>query len=345
MAVNNDRDDLVLAVETSCDETSAAVVTAGRRVQSNIIASQVPVHRRFGGVVPEIASRRHVAEVLLVVDEALRQAGVGLPDLAAIGVTCGPGLVGALLVGVAAAKALAFGADKPLVGVNHLEGHIFANFLTHPQLTPPFLCLVVSGGHTALTLVTDYNDMRLLGQTRDDAAGEAFDKIGRVLGLPYPAGPHIDRLARAGNAAAYDFPRALATEEDLSFSFSGLKSAVINFLHTAEQRGETVAAADVAASFQQAVVDVLVAKTMSAAGRSGVRAVALAGGVAANSLLRAQMAAACREQGLNLYVPEPILCTDNGAMIASRAYYLHRAGRYAGLDLNAWPNLPLRGPS
>lgn len=343
MAVDNGQDDLVLAVETSCDETSAAVVAEGRRVLSNVIASQVPVHRRFGGVVPEIASRRHVAEVLLVVDEALRQAGVGLPDLAAVGVTCGPGLVGALLVGVAAAKALAFATDKPLVGVNHLEGHIFANFLTHPQLTPPFLCLVVSGGHTALTLLTDYNVIRLLGQTRDDAAGEAFDKIGRVLGLPYPAGPHIDRLARAGNAAAYDFPRALAGEDDLSFSFSGLKSAVINFLHTRQQRGEAVSTADVAASFQQAVVDVLVDKTMTAAAYSGVRAVALAGGVAANSLLRAQMAAACQRQGLNLYVPEPILCTDNGAMIASRAYYLHRAGRHAGLDLNAWPNLPLSG--
>lgn len=344
MAVDKERDELVLAVETSCDETSAAVVAGGRRVLSDIIASQVPVHRRYGGVVPEIASRRHVAEVLLVVDEALRQAGVGLPDLAAVGVTCGPGLVGALLVGVAAAKALAFGADKPLVGVNHLEGHIFANFLTHPQLAPPFLCLVVSGGHTALAVVRDYNDIRLLGQTRDDAAGEAFDKIGRVLGLPYPAGPHIDRLARAGDAAAYDFPRALAGEHDLSFSFSGLKSAVINFLHTAKQRGEEVATADVAASFQQAVVDVLIEKTMTAAAQCGMRAVALAGGVAANSLLRGQMAAACQQRGLSLYVPAPILCTDNGAMIASRAYYLHRAGRYAGLDLNAWPNLPLAQP-
>lgn len=341
MAYNSDKESLTLALETSCDETSAAVVADGRQVRSNITASQVPVHRRYGGVVPEIASRRHVVEVLAVVDEALRQAGVGLADIAAVGVTYGPGLVGALLVGVAVAKALAFGAGKPLVGVNHLEGHIFANFLTHPDLEPPFVCLVVSGGHTALVLLEDYNTVRLLGQTRDDAAGEAFDKIGRVLGLPYPAGPYIDRLARQGNPGAYIFPRAMAGEANFSFSFSGLKSAVINFLHTQKQRGVEVAAADVAASFQQAVVDVLVAKTLAAAAATGVSTVTVAGGVAANSLLREELATACQQQGLRLYFPNIALCTDNGAMIASRAYYLHRAGRHAGLDLNAVPNLPL----
>lgn len=331
---------LILGMETSCDETSAAVVAGGRTVLSNIISSQIDLHQKYGGVVPEIASRKHVELVMPVVDQALKAAGVTLNEIDAIGVTYGPGLVGALLVGVAAAKALAFAAGKRLVGVNHLEGHVFANFLVHDELEPPFTALVVSGGHTSLIRLDAYNDLKLLGQTRDDAAGEAFDKVARVMGLPYPGGPYIDRLAAEGNPAAIAFPRALSGD-NYEFSFSGLKSAVLNYLNSARQRGETVNRADVAASFQAAVVEVLVAKAVAAARRSGADKIVLAGGVAANSRLRAELAAACDENGLGLYYPPPVFCTDNAAMIASRAYYQHVAGIYAGMELNAVPSLKL----
>ncbi|CUH96293.1 putative tRNA threonylcarbamoyladenosine biosynthesis protein Gcp [Propionispora sp. 2/2-37] len=341
MKVRTQQRCLILALETSCDETSAAVIADGRTVLSNIISSQISVHQKFGGVVPEIASRKHIENVIGVVDEALHTAGAVLQDMAAIGVTYGPGLVGALLVGVSAAKALAFAADLPLVGVNHLEGHMFANFLAHPELQPPFVSLVVSGGHTSLVHVREYNSFALLGQTRDDAAGEAFDKIARVMKLPYPGGPHIDRLAKTGNPHAFPFPRALTGENSFEFSFSGLKSAVVNFLHNAEQRGETVQAADIAASFQAAVVDVLTEKTVRAAQNNQVDQVVLAGGVAANSYLQRELEGRCRQAGIKLYFPPPILCTDNAAMIASRAYYQYLAGDLADLHLNAVPALQL----
>ena len=332
-----------LALETSCDETSVAVIEDGRRILSNIIATQVPVHRKFGGVVPEIASRQHIEYVMPVVKQALDEAGVTLAEVDHIGVTYGPGLVGALLVGVATAKALSFAADKPLVGVNHMEGHIFANFLSHPDLEPPFLALVVSGGHTQLVKVSDYNRFTLMGQTRDDAAGEAFDKIARVMGYPYPGGPQIDKLAENGNPEAIEFPKAFHEKHNFEFSFSGLKSAVLNYLHTQEQRGEGYNPNDVAASFQKTVVDTLVEKTMDAVKLSGFKQVVLAGGVAANSALGKTMKAACAKEGIAFYKPEPVLCTDNGAMIGCRAYYMACAGHFADLTLNARPALPVAG--
>jgi N6-L-threonylcarbamoyladenine synthase len=327
-------------LETSCDETSAAVVADGRTVLSNVISSQIDLHQKYGGVVPEIASRKHIENVIPVVHRALSQAGVGLTDIAAIGVTYGPGLVGALLVGIAAAKALAFATGKQLVGVNHLEGHIFANFITHGDLVPPFVALIVSGGHTSLVHIKEYNDFSLLGQTRDDAAGEAFDKIARVMGLPYPGGPYIDQLATGGNSAAIHFPRALSGE-NYEFSFSGLKSAVLNYLHNTRQRGEEVNTADIAASFQAAVVDALVTKTIQAAVACSVDKVVVAGGVAANSQLRAELSQSCSAHGLQLFYPPALLCTDNAAMIACRAYYQYIAGDCSSLRLNAVPSLKL----
>lgn len=339
--IEDNKQCLILGLETSCDETSAAVIADGRIILSNIISSQVPLHQKFGGVVPEIASRKHIENVMPVVEEALNQAGVKLSDIAAIGVTYGPGLVGALLVGVATAKALSFGANIPLVGVNHLEGHIFANFLGQSELAPPFVALVVSGGHTSLVHVKDYNDFELLGQTRDDAAGEAFDKVARVMNLPYPGGPHIDKLAQLGNPAAINFPRALSAKDSFEFSFSGLKSAVLNYLNSAKQRGENINCADVAASFQAAVVEVLVSKTLQAVKTANVKRLVLAGGVAANSQLKARLLHECQYRGIILNYPPPILCTDNAAMIACRAYYCYKAGKLADLHLNAVPSLKL----
>lgn len=330
-----------LALETSCDETSAAVIEDGRIIRSNIISTQVPIHRKFGGVVPEIASRQHIEYVLPIIKEALQEAHVDMHDIDHIGVTYGPGLVGALLVGVAAAKALSFALDKPLVGVNHMEGHIFANFLSHPDLEPPFLALVVSGGHTQLVVIKDYNEFQLLGQTRDDAAGEAFDKIARVMGYPYPGGPQIDALAKEGNADAIVFPKALHEKHNFEFSFSGLKSAVLNYLHTQEQRKQAYDARDVAASFQKTVVDTLVEKTLDAAAYTKMTKIAVAGGVAANSGLGKALEDACAKKGYSLYRPTPILCTDNGAMIGCRAYYMAREGLFADLTLNAKPNLAI----
>lgn len=330
-----------LALETSCDETSAAVIQDGRHICSNIISTQVPIHRKFGGVVPEIASRQHIEYVMPIIKEALDEAGVDMHDIDHIGVTYGPGLVGALLVGVAAAKALSFALDKPLVGVNHMEGHIFANFLSHPELEPPFLALVVSGGHTQLVKIKGYNSFELLGQTRDDAAGEAFDKIARVMGYPYPGGPQIDALAKKGNPDAITFPKALHEKHNFEFSFSGLKSAVLNYLHTQEQRHAGYSPEDVAASFQKTVVETLVEKTMDAARWSGMTNIAVAGGVAANSGLAAAMEDACAKRQYTLYRPEPILCTDNGAMIGCRAYYMAIDGRFADLTLNARPALSI----
>lgn len=330
----------ILAFESSCDETSCAVIEDGRRILSDVISSQVPIHKKFGGVVPEIASRHHIEDVLPVAEEALQEAGCSWQEVDAIAVTQGPGLVGALLVGVAAAKAAAWALGKPLIAVNHMEGHIFANLLQYPDLEPPFLSLVVSGGHTMLVVVENYNTFTLLGETRDDAAGEAFDKIARVMGYPYPGGPHIDRLAQEGNPEAIHFPMAMAKEHHFDFSFSGLKSAVINYLHTADMKKEPVSKEDVAASFQKAVVDVLVSKSMAALDQTGLKTIVLAGGVAANSGLRRALEAVCGARGVRLCRPDPVLCTDNGAMIGCRAYYMAQAGDFAPMTLNADPRLP-----
>lgn len=332
----------ILAIETSCDETAAAVVADGRHVLSSAIASQVDTHALYGGVVPEIASRQHVEKVDWMVEEALREAGLSLREMDAIAVTYGPGLVGALLVGVSCAKALAYAAGLPLVPVNHIEGHICANYIAHPDLAPPFVCLVASGGHSHIVEVTDFGAYRLLGQTQDDAAGEAFDKAARVLGLPYPGGPLLDKLAETGNPDALALPRA-KLEGRYDFSFSGLKTALINQVHKMRQRGETLPAADIAASFRKAVVDALVSKTMLAVKESGARAVAVAGGVAANALLRGALSTSANALGIPCYIPPVSLCTDNAAMIGSAGYYRFLRGERAGLTLNAQPGAKLLG--
>jgi len=333
------KDILILAIETSCDETAASVVKNGREVLSNIIYSQIELHKIYGGVVPEIASRKHIEKINYVIEAALSEAGVTLDDISAIGVTYGPGLVGALLVGVAEAKAISFARNIPLVGVHHIEGHICANYIENKELAPPFLCLVVSGGHTHLVMAKDYGEYEIIGRTRDDAAGEAFDKVARALGLGYPGGPKIDKLSREGDKNAVLFPRAQIEGAPYDFSFSGLKSAVLNHLNSCEMKNEPVNKADIAASFQEAVIDVLVSKAIAAAIEYKIDKLALAGGVAANSSLRNSMAAACRSNKLKFFYPSPVLCTDNAAMIGTAAYYEYIKGRRAGLDLNAVPNL------
>ena len=338
---NGNGDVLVLAVESSCDETAAAVVKNGREVLSNIISSQIALHTLYGGVVPEIASRKHIEKISQVIEEALLEASVTLDDIDVIGVTYGPGLVGALLVGVAEAKAIAYAANKPLVGVHHIEGHIAANFIEHRELEPPFFSLVVSGGHTHLVRVKDYGKFDIIGRTRDDAAGEAFDKVARAIGLGYPGGPKIDQAAKKGNPEAIIFPRAHMADSPYDFSFSGVKSAVLNYLNGCRMKGEEYCQADVAASFQRAVTDVLVENAMGAAEEFHVDKFALAGGVASNSALRAAMKTACEKRGIKLYYPSPVYCTDNAAMIGAAAYYEYREGTRHGWDLNAVPNLKL----
>lgn len=330
----------ILAIESSCDETAAAVVEDGRRILSNAVFTQIDLHALYGGVVPEIASRAHVEKVDRMVDEALRQAGMALGDVDAIACTYGPGLVGALLIGVSCAKGLAFAAHKPLVPVNHIEGHICANFLTSPELEPPFACLVVSGGHSHLFSVDDYGVYRILGQTQDDAAGEAFDKAARVLNIPYPGGPLLDKLAEEGDPKALRLPRP-HTEGRYDYSFSGLKTAFINAVHNARQKGEALRDADLAASFRAAVVSFLVDRAMLAADDLHLTKMALAGGVSANRLLRREMTAACRKRGIALYMPALNLCGDNAAMIGSAAYYRLQRGEMADLTLNARPSLRL----
>ncbi|MCD7744968.1 MAG: tRNA (adenosine(37)-N6)-threonylcarbamoyltransferase complex transferase subunit TsaD [Lachnospiraceae bacterium] len=337
----DNKDVLILAIESSCDETAAAVVKNGREVLSNIISSQIDLHKLYGGVVPEIASRKHIEKINQVIEEALTSADVGFDDLDAIAVTYGPGLVGALLVGVAEAKAISYARNLPLVGVHHIEGHISANYIENKELEPPFICLVVSGGHTHLVRVEDYGEYVILGRTRDDAAGEAYDKVARAIGLGYPGGPKIDRLAKEGNPDAIVFPKAKIADAPYDFSFSGLKSAVLNYLNGCKMKGEQIVEADVAASFQKAVVDVLIEHAMLALKESGLDQFALAGGVASNSALRAAAETACRENGLRFYRPSPILCTDNAAMIGAAAYYEYQKGVRHGLDLNAVPNLKL----
>lgn len=334
-------DTLILAIESSCDETAAAVVKNGRTILSNVISSQIALHTLYGGVVPEIASRKHIEKINQVIEEALAEAQVTLDDIDAVGVTYGPGLVGALLVGVAEAKAIAYGRKLPLVGVHHIEGHVSANYIEHPDLEPPFLCLIVSGGHTHLVIVKDYGEFEILGRTHDDAAGEAFDKVARAIGLGYPGGPKIDKLSKEGNPDAIVFPRAKIGDNPYDFSFSGVKSAVLNYLNQAQMKGEEVNRADLAASFQKAVVDVLVEHTMQAAQDYQMKKVAIAGGVASNGTLREAMEKACEKNGFQFYRPSPIYCTDNGAMIGVAAYYEYKKGVRHGWDLNAVPNLKL----
>lgn len=337
----NEKDVLILAIESSCDETAAAVIKNGREVLSNVISSQIELHKLYGGVVPEIASRKHIEKINQVIEEALADAGVTLGGLDAVAVTYGPGLVGALLVGVAEAKAISYAANLPLVGVHHIEGHISANYIENRDLEPPFICLVVSGGHTHLVKVKDYGEYEILGRTRDDAAGEAFDKVARAIGLGYPGGPKIDRLSKEGNPDAIRFPKAKIADAVYDFSFSGLKSAVLNYLNGCRMKGEAVCKADVAASFQKAVTDVLVEHAIRAVKESGMDKLAIAGGVASNGALRAAMEKACVENKIRFYRPSPILCTDNAAMIGAAAYYEYIAGTRHGWDLNAVPNLKL----
>lgn len=337
----SEKDTLILAIESSCDETAASVVKNGRCVLSNIISSQIAIHTLYGGVVPEIASRKHIEKINQVVEAALKEADVTLDDIDAIGVTYGPGLVGALLVGVAEAKAIAYAKKKPLVGVHHIEGHVSANYIEHPDLEPPFLCEIISGGHTHLVIVKDYGSFEILGRTRDDAAGEAFDKVARAIGLGYPGGPKIDKLAKEGNPHAIDFPRAHMEDAPYDFSFSGVKSAVLNHLNKCRMTGEPIVEADIAASFQQAVVDVLVDNAIRAAKDYHMDHLAIAGGVASNGALRAAMEAACEKEGIRFYRPSPIFCTDNAAMIGVAAYYEYQKGTRHGWDLNAVPNLKL----
>lgn len=335
------KDITILAIESSCDETAAAVVRNGREVLSNIISSQIDLHTLYGGVVPEIASRKHTERINQVIAEALQMAGMTLQEMDAIAVTYGPGLVGALLVGVSAAKAISFASGIPLIGVHHIEGHISANYIEHKELEPPYVCLVVSGGHSHLVQVTDYGEYEIMGRTRDDAAGEAFDKVARAIGLGYPGGPKIDQVSKEGNPDAIKFPRAKVADAVYDFSFSGLKSAVLNYLNSCEMKGIEICQADVAASFQKAVVDVLVEHSMNAVQECGTKKFAIAGGVASNSALRSALAEACSKCGIAFYRPSPILCTDNAAMIGAAAYYEYRKGVRHGYDLNAVPNLRL----
>lgn len=334
-------DILILGIESSCDETAAAVVRNGRTMLSNVINSQIDIHKQYGGVVPEIASRCHISAVNAVVDEALGQAGVTFDDIDAIAVTYGPGLVGALLVGVSTAKALAYALKKPLVNVHHIKGHICANYVAHKELEPPFVCLVASGGHSHIVYAKDFMKYEIMGMTRDDAAGEAFDKIARILGLGYPGGPKIDRLAKEGNPHAVEFPRVKMAGDSLDFSFSGVKTAVINHVHKLEQKGESYNKADIAASFQNAVTDALCSHTIEAALRKGTKTIVLAGGVASNSALRKKMTEQAGKQGIAVLYPPPVLCTDNAVMIASAGYYEYISGTRADMRLNAVPSLPL----
>ncbi len=331
----------ILAIESSCDETAASVVVNGRDVRSNIISSQIDIHTLYGGVVPEIASRKHIERINQVVQEALDQAKMTLDDIDAVGVTYGPGLVGALLVGVAQAKALAWARNLPLIGVHHIEGHISANYIENKELEPPFGCLVVSGGHTHLVLVKDYGEYEILGKTADDAAGEAFDKVARAIGLGYPGGPKIDKAAKDGDPHAIEFPRGKVRGSEYDFSFSGLKSAVLNYLNEKHMKGEEISVPDVAASFQRSVVDVLVEHSMHAVNEYGFKKFAIAGGVASNSALRQAMEEACARRHVQFYRPSPILCTDNAAMIGAAAYYDYLKGIRSDWSLNAVPNLKL----
>ncbi|WP_244833725.1 tRNA (adenosine(37)-N6)-threonylcarbamoyltransferase complex transferase subunit TsaD [Clostridium sp. BJN0001] len=332
---------VILAIESSCDETAAAVVVNGREVLSNVISSQIETHTKFGGVVPEVASRMHIEVVDKVVKQALKEASLTIDEIDAIGVTYGPGLVGALLVGLQYAKGLALSSGKPLVGVNHIQGHISANFIQYKELKPPFVSLVVSGGHTFIVYVKDYTEFEIIGETRDDAAGEAFDKVARAIGLGYPGGPKIDKISNEGNDKAFNFPRAKFHDDSLDFSFSGLKSAVLNYINSAKMKNIEINKADVASSFQKAVIDVLRNNVFLTCEKRNVDKIAVAGGVASNSHLRHELLSEGEEKGIKILFPEPILCTDNAAMIGSAAYFNYIKGYVSDLDINAKPNLKL----
>ena len=331
----------ILGIESSCDETAAAIVRNGREVLSNIISSQIDIHTVYGGVVPEIASRLHCEAINGVIRMALRNAGMTFDDIDAIAVTKGPGLVGALLVGVSEAKALAYALDKPLVGVNHIEGHIAANYITHKDLKPPYVCLVVSGGHTHLVLVKDFRSFELIGRTYDDAAGETFDKVARAVCLGYPGGPKVDKAAADGDPNAVVFPRGEVRDHPYDFTFSGLKSAVLNHINMANMKGEKLNVPDLAASFQQSVVDSLISRTVNCARQYGIDTVAVAGGVSSNTALRKEMDRRCRSLGIRSLFPEPVYCTDNAAMIASAGYFAYMDGVRDEEAMNAYPNLNL----
>lgn len=338
---NNKKEILILAIESSCDETAASVVRNGREILSNVISSQIALHTLYGGVVPEIASRKHIEKINQVIEQALSEANVTMEDIDAIGVTYGPGLVGALLVGVSSAKAIAYATGKPLVGVHHIEGHISANYIENLDLEPPFICLVVSGGHTHLVVVKDYGNYEVIGRTRDDAAGEAFDKVARAIGLGYPGGPKIDKLAKEGNPHGIEFPRAAVDGSPFDFSFSGLKSAVLNHINLCQMKELTIEKADIAASFQSAVVDALTTRAFNACKEYGYNKLAIAGGVASNSAIREAFIKKSKDKNISFFYPSPIYCTDNAAMIGVAAYYEYINGTRHGLDLNAIPNLKL----
>ena len=334
-------DVLILGIETSCDETAAAVVKNGEEVLSNVISSQVALHAEFGGVVPEIASRNHLEKIDEVIRLAIKEAGISMQELTAIAVTVGPGLVGALLVGVSEAKALAFALGKPLVPVHHIEGHIAANFISNPECKPPFVCLVASGGHSHLLLVEDYGKIRIYGRTRDDAAGEAFDKVARAVGLGYPGGPKLEKMAKEGNPHAYHFPTAKMEDAPYDFSFSGVKSAVLNEMNRKKMLGEEVRVADLCASFQENVTEVLSEKAIALCKELHINRLSIAGGVAANGKLREKMEEKAKQEGIGFFCPKLILCTDNAAMIAAAAYHEWKKGNFAGHDVNAYPSLSL----
>ncbi len=333
----------ILALESSCDETAAAVVEDGRKVLSSVIASQVEEHKLYGGVVPEIASRRHCEAVVGVTQQALDDANMKLDEIDAIAVTYAPGLIGALLVGVNFAKGLAMSSGKPLIPVHHLRSHIAANYITSPELKPPFLCLIVSGGHSHIVEVKDYTDLRVMGRTRDDAAGEAFDKAARAMGMPYPGGVEMDKRAQGGNAEAFRLPHPTVDGAPYDFSFSGLKTSVINLIHNAEQKGQTLPVEDLAASFRKAVVDCLIKNFIKAAQDTGSTKLVIAGGVSANSLLRSRLQEECRNRGWEFYMPELKLCGDNAAMVGAQGYYEYLSGKTAGFDLNACAEMPVDG--
>ena len=337
----NDKDIKILAIESSCDETAASVVINGRNIISNVINSQIKIHTEYGGVVPEIASRKHMENIVNVVDEALKEADMTLNDLDAIAVTNGPGLVGALLVGASFAKTLAWSINKPLIPVNHIEGHICANYPENKDLEPPFVILVISGGHTYLAICSEYGKYEIVGQTRDDAAGEAFDKVARAIGLGYPGGPKVDKLSKSGNPDAFDFPIAHIADAPFDFSYSGVKSAVLNQLNTAKMNGMEINSADVAASFQKAIIGSTVPKAIALCKEKNINKLAIAGGVASNSALREALQSACDKEGIQFCSPSPVMCTDNAAMIGAAAYYKYLNNEFSGLDLNAIPNLSL----
>ncbi|WP_455060571.1 tRNA (adenosine(37)-N6)-threonylcarbamoyltransferase complex transferase subunit TsaD [Parvimonas micra] len=331
----------IMAIESSCDETSVAVVKNGREIISNVISSQIDMHKKFGGVVPEVASRMHLEVINNIVREALEEAKLSMADIDAIAVTKGPGLVGALLVGISEAKALSYACKKPLVGVNHMKGHICAAFITHKELEPPFTCLLVSGGHTYLVHVKDYNNMEVIGKTIDDACGEAYDKVARCLGMNYPGGPEVERLAKLGNDKSIDFPRVMLDKNSYNFSFSGLKTAVLNYLNSKKQKNEEISKEDVCASFQRAVFDVLIFKTEKLMKEKKLNTLVVSGGVSANNTLREEINKMCEKNGFKSYFPDKILCTDNAAMIASSGYYEYISGVRSDLTLNVEPNLEL----